>query len=350
MSNAKARQTDALWFLEIAGQKTGPWSIEKLQSLLDEGKISPNQRVSLKDDPGFGETANQWLTVKEALLQHQNETLPHSPLPHLPPRPSDVVHQESSTEPLAKRREDPVLDLFDALQSSKDRKASVRAPTLPQINTQNKVSSVLLSSKLWLVISIALSLGGFVWITQKLLEKSSEMATKMETNSRANDKTAAGTPDPEKAATTETKTSPQNNPSGTGHKPSIRSNANSPSLPSSNAGIGLAKPVLRPSTLLPSRTEADRERERRQREERERDAREKEREREREKEEREREREEREREREMSRDRHRENQNNAAQPNNGEAAPANQNPPLPASGRQTPENPPQADQPEGESQ
>lgn len=103
------------WFLDVKGRKTGPWTTEQLQDLLSEGEVLPIHRVCPSSGKG------EWITIQEA-IHGQFQMSPTGTL-HLPPRPSaEIVAWPRREEGTGLTQVDSTKELFDVLQSAKERK------------------------------------------------------------------------------------------------------------------------------------------------------------------------------------------------------------------------------------
>jgi hypothetical protein len=105
MANLPASQ----WFFEVLGKKSGPYSTEKILDLYRSGQLGARVQL-IPDAPGQAE-----ITLEELIGLSQFQP---------PPKP-EIAKEGDHFVTLGN---DPSMNLFDALQAAKDRKAS---PTKP---------------------------------------------------------------------------------------------------------------------------------------------------------------------------------------------------------------------------
>lgn len=118
------------WYLEVAGERTGPFTADQVMGLLSEGEIPAEQKVTSE------QIGNRWITAAELATQAvaaapgSADAVPSAdPLDDLgfqpPPRPADL----DRPGPVRDRpRQDAALNLFDALQTAKDRQGARWTP------------------------------------------------------------------------------------------------------------------------------------------------------------------------------------------------------------------------------
>lgn len=210
-------------------------------------------------------------------------------------KPTEDAETEASTPTpdTPSKRIDPILDLFNALQFSRDRKV-MQKPTANANSTgivQNTQSFGQIPAKFWFVLLIGLSLTGVIWTSYKILNRSKDMANTTPTDSSSQNATA-GQPmnsNPGHATGAHTPNTPA--PSMPTSLTSVK--ANTPTRVSAKPASSLNKSI--PTRITPPQAnsqdprdkemEAEREREREREREKERE-REREREKERERDER----------------------------------------------------------------
>ncbi len=111
------------WYLEIAGKRTGPFSVEQVQGLLRESQISSDTRISgrgLRGPVVVGEFLAAIELRKKSGAVAQGRGASFSP----PPRPDGIEERRArSPEAIERTRVgfDPAQDLFDALQQVRER-------------------------------------------------------------------------------------------------------------------------------------------------------------------------------------------------------------------------------------
>lgn len=235
------------WFVELNGTLTGPWSLEQLKELLKEGTILPSHLVY------SSATTDGSATMIGELL---------SDIQSLPPRPNEIISTDTDT-PL--QRKDPILDLFDALQYSRDRKVMQK----PMTEISERGSPLgrhflkKIPGKFWFILFISLALGGVIWSSYSLLQKSSQM-TKAASN------TAQSQPAPSTQDNPPPETKPQTAAATTPSSPILPKTPKTPlNLP--KKGVTIKKPDREATQesshlVMPQKSEAELEQERTQRE------------------------------------------------------------------------------------
>lgn len=110
-SSAKGR-----WSLNRSGAQSGPVTLTELRRLLESGDVESHEKV--KNPEGL------WISVREALQIDQNQSQ-DAPVPE---RPS-AVDWDEKTQITQVKAEDPVEDLFDALQRTAKPMGAVPRPS-----------------------------------------------------------------------------------------------------------------------------------------------------------------------------------------------------------------------------
>jgi hypothetical protein len=170
-------QTDqesiAEWFLEVEGNKTGPYTAEQILGLLTDGEILSHHRITSE------RVGNEWITAAElaSVLQkdsttpqtEQTKEIPGPGTFQPPPRPADI-EKPRDTELTTDNSPDPAISLFDTLQVARDRKAAKFAPPAPAAEW-SKISKPRWKPKpqFWFILGSSIFLILAVWGLTKLV-------------------------------------------------------------------------------------------------------------------------------------------------------------------------------------
>lgn len=120
------------WFLEVEGKRIGPYTIEHILGLLQEGEILPYHRVT-SDSVGA-----EWMSVQE--LKNLIKAQPGGGMLFQPP-PRPVALDTPAESRVSSDGSDPTLSLFDALQSVKGGKPSRAAPPSKEGKKKKEISA-----------------------------------------------------------------------------------------------------------------------------------------------------------------------------------------------------------------
>ncbi len=118
------------WYLEIAGERTGPFTAEQVMGFLTDGEIPAEQRITSATIGG------RWITAADLAAQAGNAPSLKTSAAQMadpaddlgfqpPPRPTDLDRMSPTTD---RPRQDAALNLFDALQTAKDRQGARWTP------------------------------------------------------------------------------------------------------------------------------------------------------------------------------------------------------------------------------
>ena len=173
----------AEWFLDLNGKKAGPYSVEQVQALVQEGEVHGQTRAT-------SDRLNQeWITVAELIVAFEaavknSDTSPPSVHHQPPPRPKENLETVSVVPTSSGNFNDATQGLFDALQSAKERKAAAKLTPAPQEEwgslqrPQRKIPG-----QLWMIVALTLVLGAAVYGTLKLLAQKSTASPNAPTSS-----------------------------------------------------------------------------------------------------------------------------------------------------------------------
>lgn len=130
------------WFLDRDGNKSGPFTAEQVQNLLNSGEINEQHKVTAEWLCG------EWITVADLIAgykaaQVSTNTAPaaaaSAPIPttahssgpfHPPPRPPEL-EQPDFNATNAPMKADTTIELFDVLQAAREKKAGKQAQQVP---------------------------------------------------------------------------------------------------------------------------------------------------------------------------------------------------------------------------
>ena len=186
----------AEWFLDLDGKKAGPYTIEQVQGLLNEGTAHSESRAT-SDRLG-----DEWVTVADLVVAFQaalNQAAPAMiqatppqegssslPLSGLPPRPKESLESAPVFTASPGNRNDATQNLFDALQSAKERKAAAKLTPAPQEEwgsqqrPQRKIPG-----QLWMIVALVFVLSIAIYGTAKLLGQKSGSTSASSTTATA---------------------------------------------------------------------------------------------------------------------------------------------------------------------
>ena len=164
----------AEWFLDLNGKKAGPYTVEQVQALVQEGEVHGQIRAT-------SERLNQeWITVAELIVAFEaavkgSDATGPSTHSQPPPRPTENLETVTVIATSSGGSfNDATQGLFDALQSAKERKAAAKLAPAPQEEwgslqrPQRKIPG-----QLWMIVALVLVLGTAIYGTMKLLAQKS---------------------------------------------------------------------------------------------------------------------------------------------------------------------------------
>ncbi len=125
------------WYLKIGSNTAGPYTVQQIQTLLEDGDIQPFHKVTST------ETKGEWMEAQELVLsfkahqQAQDEAnkkrkaqreleLTQSADFHAPDRPSDIGKAADGSRVLLDPSKDPALSLFETLQAVREKKSGLK--------------------------------------------------------------------------------------------------------------------------------------------------------------------------------------------------------------------------------
>jgi hypothetical protein len=195
--------------LDVEGTKVGPYTLDQIRGFIKDGEILARHKITA---PHLGW---QWTTVGEILeaeTAHQAgrkpplaEVRPFAP----PPRPAQGQLLNRSADPSptlspSPERTDPAIDLFDVLQAARERKAALRQLPSAHDDSSDWFSRIQrrVPPQAWLVTSMTLVLGTFVWGMTRLFQGTPEIApsTRIEEAAARSSTPSKPVPPPEMAA------------------------------------------------------------------------------------------------------------------------------------------------------
>ncbi len=177
------------WYLKIGSNQVGPYTVEQIQKLMEEGEIRPSNRVTSSELKGAWISTQELLTTYEQTrteaaakateeeakrittrqTSHSQQNSPFSP----PLRPLEIG-KISGFHPTSDPINDPALSLFETLQAVKERKSTSKISVTPleaeQIGFLGKIKKIL-PSQAWVILALTTALGLFAWGMMKRVEK-----------------------------------------------------------------------------------------------------------------------------------------------------------------------------------
>jgi|GEM_PF-2154412 len=145
------------WFLDVDGQKTGPFHLDHVLGLIRDRELLPHHKVTALHLNGH------WYRVQDLIDAHAAESAPAAAqsIPFQPPpRPMSIENPG-----VLDKKSDPIANLFDALQAIKERK-----PTRPP-EVKVKRDRAPVGPRVPVLVVTVLVCVGLVWAMINFLRK-----------------------------------------------------------------------------------------------------------------------------------------------------------------------------------